>query len=131
MRRALLLAVPALAVLVACGGAPTTGDFRDEAETFINGTLNEEPQLNGLTFSDAECQEPESTETGTAFTCSASASDGEPRTLSVTITGRNRFQVQDIQPPLPAGPTASAPAAGAPATSAVPTTPAPTTTAPG
>ncbi len=122
-------ALPALAVLAAasvgCGGPPSTGDFRDEAQQFINGDLNENPLLNGLSFSDAECQEPETTKTGTAFTCTANASDGEPRTLSVTIAGRNQFEIkaEGIQPPLPEGPTAGAPASSTPAAPAT-TTPA-------
>jgi Domain of unknown function (DUF4333) len=70
--------------------------------------------LNGLTLSEADCDEPDSTETGTAFNCTATASDGQARTLAVNITGRNEFTIVDIEPPVPAAPTASTVPAAAP-----------------
>ena len=44
-------------------------------------------QLNGLTFTAAQCDEPASTKAGTEYTCTAMGSDGQQRTLTVKIVG--------------------------------------------
>ena len=107
MTRRLALLAPLVAgagLLVAgCGGAPSTNDFADEAVKFIEGEMADNPQLNGLTFSDTTCQQPTSTNTGTEYTCSATGSDGQVRTLTVKIASRNSLQVVALEPGPPAG----------------------------
>ncbi|MET0146050.1 MAG: hypothetical protein ABW328_14910 [Ilumatobacteraceae bacterium] len=103
MRR---LAIPALAVLVAlgaaaCSGDPGTGDFKSEAEEYIEGDLADAPELAGaLSFSDASCEEPTATDIGTTYDCTATGSDGVAYTLTVSITGENELTVSGIDPPL-------------------------------
>lgn len=102
LRRTALVSVAAVAaVLTGCGGPPGTGDFKKQAEDFINENLDNDGQLNGLVLSNGSCEEPESTEVGTAYTCTADASDGQQRTLTVNIISSNKFQVQAIEPPVP------------------------------
>ena len=102
MRR---LAIPALAGLVvlgaaACAGDPSTGDFKSEAEKYIEGDLSEAPELGGqLTFDDASCTEPDSTDLATTYECTANGSDGVAYTLTVQITGKNELTVNAIDPP--------------------------------
>jgi hypothetical protein len=107
----------ATALLVGCGGPPSTKDFANQAVSFIEGDMARNTQLNGLTFSAAQCDEPASTKAGTEYSCTAMASDGQQRTLTVKIVSRNTLQVTDLQPPVPAsGGTTTTTAAGAPAT---------------
>jgi hypothetical protein len=126
-RRAVMPAlVAATAVLVGCGGPPSTKDFADQAVSFIEGDMARNTQLNGLTLSAAQCDEPASTKAGTEYSCTALGSDGQQRTLTVKIVDRNTLQVTDLQPPAPA-----AGGAATPTTVAAPTAttgPAPTGT---
>jgi len=112
-----LLPFAAGACLLACGGPPSTGDMADRAEQFIEDDLDGAPDAGGITFEDAECQEPTSTETNTAFVCTSTGSDGTNYTFTVTIVGRNTLDLVS-QPPLPGRSSAT-------------TTTAPTTTAAG
>jgi hypothetical protein len=152
--RLIALAAGILAIAPGCGGAPSAGDFADKAESFIEGDMAKSTQLNGLTFTEATCQPPASTAAGTEFTCTAMGSDGQQRTLTAKVLGRNALQIikLDPGPPQPstttspttttpaappttaapsAAPTTAAPApAPAPATTAAPAPP-PTTAAPG
>jgi hypothetical protein len=95
-----LLPLAAGMVLLACGGPPSTGDMADRAEQFIEDDLDGAPDAGGITFEDAECQEPTSTETNTAFVCTSTGSDGTDYTFTVTIVGRNTLDLVS-QPPLP------------------------------
>jgi len=101
-RRRALAGVPiaAGAVLVACGGPPTAGDMAERAEEFIEEELEEDPDAGGVTFDDAECEKPASTDTNTTFTCTSVGSDGREYTFTVTIVGRNSLDLVS-QPPLP------------------------------
>jgi|SRR5215211_437114 len=101
-RRAALPALVAAAVLVGCGGPPSTTDFANQAVSFIEGDMARNTQLNGLTLTDAQCEKPTSTKAGTEYTCTAMGSDGQQRTLTVKIVKRNTLQVTDMQPPAPA-----------------------------
>ena len=103
LRRAVLpVLVAATAVLVGCGGPPSTKDFADQAVSFIEGDMARNTQLNGLTLTAAQCDPPASTKAGTEYTCTAMGSDGQLRTLTVKIVDRNTLQVTDLQPPAPA-----------------------------
>ena len=102
-RRIVLPVVAAVVALLAgCGGPPSTKDFANQAVKFIEGDMARNTQLNGLTFSAAQCDEPASTKAGTEYSCTAMASDGQQRTLTVKIVSRNTLQVTDLQPPVPA-----------------------------
>jgi hypothetical protein len=119
-RRAVLPALVAIAALLAgCGGPPSTKDFADQAVSFIEGDMARNTQLNGLTLTDARCDEPETTKAGTEYTCTAMGSDGQQHTLTAKIVERNKLQITDIQPPPPAAGGSSTPttAAGAAPTS--------------
>jgi hypothetical protein len=105
-RVALVLPLAALA-LAACGGAPDTKDFADKAASFIEGQMAEASTLNGLTFTDAVCDEPASTKSGTEYSCTAMGSDGQQRTLTVKIVNRNSLQVTKLVPPPPDAGTAT------------------------
>jgi len=124
-------AVVAALVLAAC--SPDAADFKSRAETYIESReFSEDAGL--LRYSDAECEEPESTDEDTRYTCTATAEDGTQWRFNVLITGESRLQVN--VPPEPAtAPTgeSSVPASagattGAPTTGASTTTGAPTTT---
>lgn len=94
------------AALVACGGPPSTGDMANRAEEFIEDDLDGDPDAGGITFEEAECQEPSSTDTNTAFVCTSTGSDGQDYTFTVTIVGRNTLDLVS-QPPLPGRPTST------------------------
>ena len=130
-----LSAIPALAVLAACGGAPSAGDYASRGEDFIAEGLDGQAERAGLTFTEPQCDDPPATSVGTIFNCTATGSDGTVYTFTVTIVGRNRMELVS-QPPLPSGggdtttpgstPGSTPASPAAPATSAAPTT----TTAP-
>jgi len=135
-RAALLLALAGGAALVACGGAPTAGDYANRGEEFITDGLDGQAERAGLTFSDPQCEDPPATSSGTIFTCTAGGSDGTSYTFTVTIIGRNRMELVS-QPPLPSPGTettvpATPPATSAPTAASTPTSVnAPATTAAG
>jgi hypothetical protein len=116
-RSAPLVALAAGAVLVACGGAPTAGDYADRGEDFIAEGLDGQAERAGVAFSEPQCEDPPATSPGTIFTCTAQGSDTTVYTFTVTIVGRNRMELVS-QPPLPSpgsetsepAPTAAPPA---------------------
>ena len=87
-------AAAAVLVLVAC--SPDADDFQDEAERYIESReFSEGAGL--LRYSEAECEEPESTAEDTVFTCTATAEDGDRWQFDVEITGEKSLRV--IIPP--------------------------------
>jgi hypothetical protein len=126
-RATLLLPLAAGTALVACGGAPSAGDYASRGEDFITDGLDGQAERAGISFAEPQCDDPPATTTGTIFSCTASGSDGSVYTFTVTIVGRNRMELVS-EPPLPSTSAtttpASTPAAGA-------TTVAPATTVPG
>ena len=127
-------AAAALLLLVAC--SPDAADFQEEAEKYIESReFSEDAGL--LRFTEADCEEPESTATDTLFTCAALAEDGSRWQFGAEITGKTELKV--ILPPVlleaaPAGSTipddSSPPStASAPTTTSSPGS-APTTTGP-
>jgi hypothetical protein len=130
-RRAIAPATLAATALVGCGGPPSGGDYRSGAEDFIEGGLDGQAHIAGVSFAAAECDDPSSTSTGSIFSCSATGSDGTAYTFTVTIVGRNRMDLVSEPPlPTPASQT-TPPPAGAPPTTAVAAAAPPPTTAPG
>lgn len=107
--RALIAPLAAGTVLVACGGPPSAGDYRSGAEGFIEGGLDGQADAAGVSFAEASCDDPPSTDTGAIFACTASGQDGTAYTFTVTIVGRNRMDLVS-EPPLPAAGTTGAPA---------------------
>jgi hypothetical protein len=126
-------AVVAALVLAAC--SPDAADFKSQAEKYIESReFSEDAGL--LRYSDAECEEPESTAEDTRYTCTATAPDGTQWRFNVEITGERELEVSPSPEPVsaPAGesstPDASSAATGASTTAAAATTTrAPTTTA--
>jgi hypothetical protein len=133
--RALLLpfAASIIALAAGCGGAPSTGDFASKAESFIQGDMARNSQLNGLTFTDATCEKPANTSAGTQFTCTAMGSDGQQRTLTAKVLDRNSLQIVKLDPGPPQRTTTTTPGATttttprATTTTAAPAAPPPTT----
>jgi hypothetical protein len=83
-------AIVAGVVLAAC--SPDAGDFQSEAEKYIESRgFSEEAGL--LRYSDAECEEPESTDEDTRYTCTAMAEDGTQWRFQVEITGGSALRV--------------------------------------
>lgn len=79
----------AVAVLGACSADKT--DFKDQAAKFIEG--DKVAEQAGSKFTDAECVEPASTDTGETFTYTATAEDGTVWDFDLEITGDNEFTV--------------------------------------
>jgi len=121
MRR---LAVPAIVILASAGAlacSPNEGSFKDSAEDFIEDEDGDISAQTGLTYTDASCEEPASTEQGTTFLCSATGSDGQTYDFPAEITGEDAFT---LSTPVATG---AAPAGSTPPTGA--STPTPTTAA--
>ena len=87
-RSALLLASPLL--LTAC--FTTTADYKGDAEKFIleNEQLSDS---QGVVFTTATCQEPDSQDAGTTFACTATDEQGQSWEFSIEITGSNEYEV--------------------------------------
>ena len=92
MRRSVLaVAVAALAV-VACSN--DTGTYKDETEKFIEDENGDMAEAQQKVFSDAECEEPESTDVGTKYTCTAVDEEGTTYVFDVEIDKENSFAVR-------------------------------------
>ena len=101
-RRSALVLAGLLIGLVACGGAPDTGDFKSEAEKFIESDEFAENADVGMVVTDVECVEPASTAISTTFTCTGTGPDGAPLTLDAEITGERTISVGLPSAPGPA-----------------------------
>ena len=99
--------------MVACGGNAGPDDFASEAADFIEGDMSEDnPDLAGVPFTDAQCDEPASTDVGATFTCVAVGSDGQTYSFAVSIDGEQSLRV-DNYAPVAGGTTTTTGAAGA------------------
>jgi hypothetical protein len=98
MRAALVTVTAAIITLGACGGNAGPGDFASEAADYIEGDLAENPTLGGLTFTDAECDEPASTDVGASYTCVAVGSDGQTYSFAVSIDGERSLRILSYEP---------------------------------
>ena len=86
-------AVVAALVLAAC--SPDAADFKSQAEKYIESReFSEDAGL--LRYSDAECEEPESTAEDTRYTCTATAADGTQWRFNVEITGASRAASEPV-----------------------------------
>jgi hypothetical protein len=77
------------ALVSSCG--VDAADFRASAERFIEGERM--AAESGASFTDATCQEPASTATGTTFRCSAVDGDGVEWSFDVSIVDDSNFQI--------------------------------------
>ena len=126
MRRFVLSIFATLPVIIGVAAcSPDAADFKSEAEDFIEEEDGDLQAQIGVTFSDASCEEPASTDEGSTFACTATASDGQPWDFRAEITGENEFSVSGA-PGAASGD--SVPATGG---SAATTPPAGTTAPPG
>ena len=139
MRRLTAAAAAATAVMLVAACSPDAADFQEEAEKYIESRgFSEAARL--VEYTDAQCEEPESTAEDTIYTCTATAEDGSQWLFDVEITGESDLIV--IIPPTElSGATtgSSIPDGSTPASTAVAPTPtsaastststAPTTTA--
>ena len=130
MRRLTAAAAAAVVLLlVAC--SPDADDFKEEAEEYIESRgFSEGAGL--LRYSEAECEEPESTAEDTMYTCTATAEDGSRWQFDVEIIGEKNLRVSIPPTLLSAAPTDSTvPEESSPAStgSAPTTTSAPRTSA--
>lgn len=80
-------------LLAAC--APSSGDFRVEAERFLRS--DEVFDTYGLDLPDPSCADPTGTGSGTELRCTATAQDGVDYTFTFEITGRRRLTLQSIE----------------------------------
>ncbi len=95
MRR-LLIATPLLVLTAAaCTG---TGSYKDQTEDFINDS-SEVQDAAGGDIDGADCEEPDSTDVGTTYTCTAEVEGVGATSFGVTIDKEDSFLVNDITPP--------------------------------
>jgi hypothetical protein len=73
--------------------SPGDGDFRSDAEEFLQADGGEVESQIGVGLSDATCEDPASTDVGTTFACTAVGDDGTTYEFTVEITGENTYQV--------------------------------------
>ena len=105
MRRT-LIALPALALaLVAC---TDTSTYKDQTEEFLDDDPQVEQQIGG-DVSGAECTEPDSTDVGTTYTCTADVAELGSRTFDVCIDDEDSFLITAALEPGAAGDAAAAP----------------------
>lgn len=84
-------------VLASC--AAGTGDYRSEAQRFIES--DDMAKEQGQSFSGAECDEPSSTDVGTTFACTADDGSGASWTFTVVVTEDQGILVSDGRPSPP------------------------------
>jgi len=136
MRRIFAPAAAASALLAVAGCSADAKDFKEQGEKFIEGDEVRE-RFGMVRMSDAECQEPASTDKDTTYTCTATGSDGNTWGFTIEISGTDSLRIiagEVVTPGVPTGssvpvgssaPTtaasSSSPASGAPST--VPATP--------
>jgi len=92
MRR-ILIATPLLAIVAAaCTG---TGSYKDQTEDFLNDDSQVSEAVGG-DVSGAECVEPDSTDVGTEYTCTADVEGIGGVTFDVLIDDEDSFLVTDF-----------------------------------
>jgi hypothetical protein len=111
MRRYAIPIAAGLAVFGVAACSPDEGDFASDAEGFIEEEDGPVAEQTGLTFTDAECEEPESTDVGSTFTCTAVGSDETTYNFTVEITGDNSYEVGQFAPADGTGPAGTGPGA--------------------
>ena len=92
-RRLLAMLRGASIPLVIVGCSASEGDFRREAEKYLESeSLAEEA---GYRFSGATCDEPSSTNEGAEFACTAVDNEGDSWEFVVQITGDREITVTE------------------------------------
>ena len=89
MRR-ILIAAPALALFAAA--CTNTGTFKDQTEDFLNDDPTVQTAVGG-DVSDAECEEPSSTDVNEEYQCTASVQGSGTITFDVRIDAEDSFEV--------------------------------------
>lgn len=125
MRRHVIPLVAGVAILGVAACSPDEGDFKDDAEGFIDDDDGDVESQLGVGLSDATCEEPTSSDEGSTFTCTALGDDGTTYNFTVTITGDNSYEVSGgtaAGGTTPGGTTPGGTAPASPATTAPATT---------
>lgn len=92
MRR-IVITIPLLALVVsACSG---TESYKDQTEDFLNDDVQVENAVGGE-VSDASCDEPDSTDVGTEYQCTAEVAELGTATFDVLINEKDSFLVTDF-----------------------------------
>ncbi len=91
--RKILIATPVLALAVAA--CSQTSNYQSQTEDFIESDAVETEVGGEVT--DASCEEPESTEVGTTYTCTGTVEGVGEMTFVSTIVAEDAFEVS-IQP---------------------------------
>jgi hypothetical protein len=79
-------------VLMVTGCAADAGEFRSQAEQFLESS--EMSDIQGEDFTDAECEEPRDTVIGTTFRCTALDDDEDLWRFTVEITSDSSIVVR-------------------------------------
>lgn len=108
MRRTLAPLAAGLVLVGITACSPDSGDFSSEAEDFIEDDDEELASTVGMTFDDAECDEPADTEVDTEFACTATGSDGVVYQFAAIIDGDRSFTVGVVGPATDAAPAGTA-----------------------
>jgi hypothetical protein len=78
-----------------------TGDYKSEAEDYIESdelAENIETQMGEVVaFSDALCEEPANTDTGTTYGCTAQNDDGTTWNIEIEIRDDNQLAVTGVE----------------------------------
>jgi hypothetical protein len=89
--RKILIATPLLAlVAAACTG---TGSYKDQTEDFLNDDSSVATAVGGE-VTEASCVEPESTDVGTTYTCTAEVEGVGTASFDVRINEEDSFLVE-------------------------------------
>lgn len=91
MKRLLVPAIGAIALFGLAACSPDSKDFKSEGEDFIEDDDEALATNYGYTFDDAECEQPENTDEGTTYTCTAVDNEGDTWDFSVEITGEREL----------------------------------------
>ena len=92
MRR-ILIATPLLALLAAaCTG---TGSYQDQTQDFLNDDAAVSDAVGG-DVTDAACDEPDNTDVGTTYQCTAEVEGIGTVTFDVEINAEDSFLVTDF-----------------------------------
>jgi hypothetical protein len=73
--------------------SPGNGDFRSNAESFLEDDGGVVESQLGVGLDQASCEKPKSTDVGTKFACTAVGDDGTTYEFTVEITGADSYQV--------------------------------------
>ena len=93
MRRHAIPVIAGLAVFGIAACSPDEGDFKNDAEGFIEDDDGQVESQLGVALSDATCDDPASSDVGTTFNCTAVGDDGTTYDFTVEITGDNSYEV--------------------------------------